>query len=99
MPLREPRIELDRIEINSLLGLSGTSTASLCQFVRTIPEGSHIKMTNGVFVYNRGEVELEDTERRKKDCFMMSIWSAPISQSGSICLFQQPVPVKLRLYM
>jgi len=44
MPLREPRMELDRVEINSLLGWSGISIASLCQFVRTIPEDSYIKI-------------------------------------------------------
>lgn len=96
MPLREPRLELDRMEVNKLLGWSGVSMVSVCSFIKNIPESSAFKM-NDLYIYNRGYVELEDTERRRKDCWMISIWSAPITQSGSECLFQQPIPIKLRV--
>jgi len=97
MPLREPRLELDRIEINDLLNWSGVSIPSICKFVRTIPVASNIRI-NDLFVYNRGKVELEDTERRQRECWMISIWSDRIQNINSKCLFQQPIPVKLRLY-
>lgn len=99
MPLREPRLELDRQEINDLLGWSGASIYNICSFIRNIPVGSNIHITGtDVFVYNRGESELEDTERRSKTCYMISIWSSKIDDSDSECLFQQPVPIKLRFY-
>ena len=101
MPLREPRLELDRREINTILGWSGTSIVTICSFVRTIPVGSNVRIHTGethVFVYNRGQQFLEDTERRKKECYMISIWSDKIEEDNSECLFQQPVPIKLRFF-
>ena len=101
MPLREPRLELDRLEINELLGNSGMSITTICNFVKSIPVGSNVHITgndSNVYVYNRGKVQLEDTERRPKDCFMISIWSSKIENENSQCLFQQPVPIKLRFF-
>lgn len=95
MPLREPRLEEDRQVINALLAWSGVSIASICRFVRGITEASYIRV-NENFVYNRGPVQLEDTERRFRDCWMISIWSSKIEDESAQCLFQQPVPVKLR---
>lgn len=95
MPIREPRVELDRQEINKLLGWSGVSVASICKFVRTITEASYIRI-NTKFVYNRGKVILEDTDRRAKQCWIISIWDSPIIEIDSTCLFQQPVPIKVR---
>ena len=95
MPIREPRIELDRQLINSLLGWSGVSIASICKFVRTITEASYVRI-NTKFVYNRGEVVLEDSIRREKQCWIISIWDSQIGTPESTCLFQQPVPVKVR---
>ena len=98
MPLREPRLELDRLEINELLGWSGASVATICSFIRNIPVGSNIKVIENIYIYNRGEFELEDTERRPRKCYMVSIWSSKINDPDSQCLFQQPVPIKLRFY-
>jgi len=99
MPLREPRLELDRLSINELLGWSGTSISGICSFIRTIPVGSNVHMVeNDVFVYNRGYAELEDTERRPRDCYMISIWSSKMEDKDSECLFQQPVPIKLKFF-
>jgi len=100
MPLREPRLELDRQEINKLLGWSGTSITTICSFIRTIPVGSNIHITGSVdvYIYNRGEDELEDTERRPRICYMVSIWSSKINDPSAQCLFQQPVPIKLRFF-
>ena len=95
MPIREPRLEEDRQEINGLLGWSGISIASICRFVRTITEASYVRI-NSKYVYNRGTVTLEDTDRRPRDCWMISIWSSKIDEEESECLFQQPVPIKLR---
>ena len=95
MPLREPRLEEDRQVINTLLGWSGVSIASICRFVRVITEASYIKV-NEKFVYNRGIIQLEDTERRFRDCWMISIWSSKIDDQTAQCLFQQPIPIKLR---
>lgn len=99
MPLREPRLEMDRQEINVLLGWddspSGSTLATIAKFVQTIST-TGFELINGFFVYNRGEVLLEDTERRDKRCWMISIWSAPIGEPNAECLFQQPVPIKLR---
>ena len=95
MPIREPRLEEDRQEINDLLGWSGVTIASICQFVRAITEASYVRI-NTKYVYNRGFVQLEDTDRRPRDCWMISIWSSKINEPNSECLFQQPVPVKLR---
>jgi len=95
MPLREPRLELDRKEINSLLGWSGVTMDSICRFVREIAEASSVKLADS-YVYNRGQVELEDTERRGRECWMISIWDNPIEMPESQCLFQQPVPIKIR---
>ena len=97
MPLREPRLEEDRLEINKILDWSGTSIVTICSFVRTITIGSNIKV-NEVFVYNRGKQFLEDTERRERECYMISIWSDKIMEDDAKCLFQQPVPIKLRFY-
>jgi hypothetical protein len=94
MPLREPRLEQDRIEINNILGWSGVSMASICQFVRTIGEDEY-KLINSTYVYNRGQVNLEDTDRRPRECWMISIWNKPV-EDGADCLFQQPVPIKIR---
>ena len=95
MPLREPRLELDRKEINNLLGWSGVTMTSICRFVREIAEASSVKVADS-YVYNRGKVELEDTERRGRECWMISIWDKPIEMPESTCLFQQPVPIKIR---
>ena len=95
MPLREPRLELDRQEINSLLGWSGVTMGSICKFVRTVAEASYTRM-NQKFIYNRGYVELEDTDRRPRDCWIISIWSDKIGEVDAECLFQQPVPIKVR---
>lgn len=94
MPLREPRLELDRQTINTLLGWSGVTMGSICKFIRTVTEASYVKL-NQKFVYNRGYVELEDTDRRPRDCWIISIWSDTIENAGD-CLFQQPVPIKVR---
>jgi len=101
MPLREPRLELDRLEINKLLGWSGASIKIVCSFIRTIPVGSNVRMNvedDCVYVYNRGEVTLEDTGRRDRDCYMISIWSDKMEHPDSLPLFQQPVPIKLKFY-
>ena len=96
MPLREPRLEQDREEINSLLGWSPTRTISIiCSTIKNITEGSSV-MINELFVYNRGIEYLEDTERRRRKCFMISIWSAKISEKDAECIFQQPVPIRMR---
>ena len=95
MPLREPRVELDRRVINDILGWSGVSMASICRFVREINEDTYLEI-NESYVYNRGKVRLEDTDRRPKDCWMISIWNSPIDEAGSSCLFQQPLPIKVR---
>jgi hypothetical protein len=94
MPLREPRLEQDRQEINNILGWSGVSMASICLFVRTIGEDEYKKINN-TYVYNRGKVNLEDTDRRLKECWMISIWNKPVEENSE-CLFQQPVPIKIR---
>ena len=95
MPIREPRIELDRQEINDLLGWSGVSVPSIARFVSSIIIGSSIKI-NELYVFNRGMVEVEDTERRSKNCWMISIWNKKIGEEGAFCVFQQPVPIKVR---
>jgi len=95
MPLREPRLEEDRQRINVLLGWSGVTIGSICKFIRNVAEASSVKI-NQKFVYNRGHVQLEDTDRRPRDCFIISIWSHSIDSKDSECLFQQPVPIKLR---
>lgn len=95
MPLREPRMELDRLEINKLLDWSGISIKAICSFVRTIPIGSNIRINN-IYVYNRGKEILEDTERRNRTCYIISIWSDKIENSNSLCLFQQPIPLKFK---
>ncbi len=95
MPLREPRMEDDRQVINSLLGWSGSSIPSICKFIQTITIASCVGI-NGVFVYNRGKVKLEDTERRLRECWMISIWSSKIDDPDADCLFQQPVPIYFR---
>ena len=95
MPLREPRLEEDRQQINDLLGWSGTSIASICRFVRNITEASYVRI-NSKFVYNRGYVALEDTDRRHRECWMISIWSSKLSEPEAECLFQQPIPIKMR---
>jgi len=95
MPLREPRLEEERQVINELLAWSGVSIASICRFVRAITEASYIRV-NEKFVYNRGSVQLEDTDRRLRNCWMISIWSSKIEDQSAECLFQQPVPIKLR---
>jgi len=96
MPLREPRMELDKQIINKFLNWSGISLASICKFVVDIPENSGVSINN-VTVYNRGYVLLEDTERRPKECWIISIWDLPMEQPNSTCLYQIPVPVKMRL--
>ena len=95
MPLREPRLELDRREINSILGWSGVSIPSIANFVMSISL-TGVRIINGFCVYNRGEVILEDTERREKKCWMISIWTAPAQDKNSEVIFQQPVPIKVR---
>ena len=95
MPLREPRLEEDRRVIDTLLGWSGASIGSICKFVRTIAEASYVRV-NEKFVYNRGTVQLEDTEKRFRECWMISIWSSEIEEQSAQCLFQQPIPIKLR---
>jgi len=96
MPLREPRLELDRQEINKLLNWSPTrSIAIICSFIRSIPVGSNIQISS-VFLYNRGKEFLEDTERRDRECHIISIWSDKIESQKSECLFQQPIPIKMR---
>jgi len=101
MPLREPRLELDRQRINKILGWSGVSIKAICSFVRTIPVGSNIQMAssgeNPVYIYNRGEVTLEDTGRRPRECYMISIWSDSMENKG-FPLFQQPIPIKLKFF-
>lgn len=89
-------MELDRLEINELLDWSGASVGSICRFVKSIPVASNVKV--GEFlVYNRGKVVLEDTRRRPRECWMISIWTERIGSPNAECLFQQPVPIKIRL--
>lgn len=96
MPLREPRMEEDRQQINALLGWSGISIASIYQFVKEIPEASNVRI-NTFVIYNRGNVRLEDTERRPRKCVMISIWSDKIEEPSAECLFQLPIPTRIRL--
>ena len=95
MPIREPRLEEDRQVINELLAWSGVSIASICRFVRNITESSYVRV-NEKFVYIRGPVQLHDTDRRFRECWMISIWSSKIEDQSAQCIFQQPVPIKLR---
>ena len=94
MPIREPRLELDRVELNNLLGWSGICMSSLTRFVMSIPAGSYLRV-NSLYVYNRGQTVVEDTERRPKECWVASVWDAQIKDGGK-CLFQQPLPIKIR---
>jgi len=98
MPLREPRMDEDRNIINKLLGWSGVTIASIYRFISGI-EFDNFNIVNDVYVYNRGYVELEDTTRRGRDCIMLSIWSKEINNPNSKCLFQQPIPIKMRIEM
>jgi hypothetical protein len=95
MPLREPRLEQDRLMINNLLGWSGVSIASIASFVMNINPTESLTINSRV-IYNRGKYELEDTERRSRDCWMISIWDSEIENVESECLFQQPIPIKVR---
>ncbi len=95
MPIREPRLEEDRQVINELLAWSGVSIASISRFVSNITESSYVRV-NEKFVYNRGPVQLQDTDRRFRECWMISIWSSKIEDQSAQCIFQQPVPIKLR---
>lgn len=96
MPLREPRMELDRVSINNMLNNSGISLDSTCKFVMGIPVDSGV-IVNSLFVYNRGHTVLEDTEKRGRACWIISIWTAPINSTNTECLYQIPVPIKMRL--
>jgi len=96
MPLREPRMDLDKQSINSFLNWSGISLASICKFIVNIPENSGVSLNN-LTVYNRGYVLLEDTERRTRECWIISIWDSPMENSNSLCLYQIPVPIRMRL--
>ena len=95
MPLREPRLEQDRQVINNLLGWSGVSIASIASFIMSINPTASLTI-NEKYIYNRGLYKLEDTERRLRDCWMISIWDSEIENPTSECLFQQPIPIKVR---
>ena len=95
MPLREPRMQEDLLDVEKLLGLPKTTMASIYRLISGM--NSECLEKNGVYIYNRGYVELEDTSRRIRTCIMMSVWSEPIMESTSKCLFQQPIPIRMRL--
>jgi len=95
MPIREPRLELDRQTINRLLNWSGVTISSITKFVMDINPTSNV-FINDKYVYNRGLYDLEDTERRPRECWMISIWDSEMSNPLSECLFQQPIPIKVR---
>jgi hypothetical protein len=97
MPLREPRMEMDRVYINELLELDGFTIASIYKFVHSINIGSYRKIGE-YYVFNRGEASVEDTCRRLRDCVMISIWTGDFrNERESDCVFQQPIPIKMKL--
>jgi len=96
MPLREPRMNEDLEMINDILGTNFVAMSSVYRFVSGISITGCL-VFNDVYVYKRGYVDLEDTSRRPRKCVMMSIWSSPIEEADSECLFQQPIPIKLRI--
>lgn len=94
MPLREPRMEEDLQVASELLGLGVTTMASIYRLISGLNE---VIQMNDVYIYNRGYVDLEDTSRRTRTCIMMSIWSEPIESDVAECIFQQPIPIRMRL--